>query len=125
MKKDRIYQLDFGLQSLIMVFFIVCSITGNIAPFSAALMCMLALGAWQLLSAAVWGLVFADYQRGQFFFVAVLAAAGFSVLASLPEYQDAELLFWVAKFLALVMMVFYYKRSFDDFHKTLPKESLI
>lgn len=124
MKKSIFYQLDFAVQTLLLLFFVFTLIFGQYAFIYCLLFCQLFLGGWQLLSAVSWGVFVSDFNRGQFFFAAVIGLAGMSILLGMPEFKDSELLLLLGNFGAFAMMVAYYWQSFQDLNLDLPGRQL-
>ncbi len=116
--KNRLFQIDLGVQLLCLLFFFVVLLSGQNSLYYCFLFAQLLLGCWQLLSAAFWGLVFADYRRGQFLLLGIFALAGVGILLSLPEFRDSELIVLLARFVAVCLLGIYLQLTYRDASRT-------
>ncbi len=112
--KNRLFQFDFGVQVLCLLFFLFVALKGDNPIWYYLILCQLLLGFWQLLSAAFWGLAFVDYFRSQFLIVAIFSLAGVWLVLNLPEFRDAEIIMLVARFATILMMGIYLQKTYLD-----------
>ncbi len=112
--KNRLSQFDLGIQILGLIFFMIITINGHTSASSGLLLCILFLGLWQIISAAFWGLVYADYHRSQFLIVAIFTLGGVGIILNLPEFRDSEFILLLSRFGAILMIAFYLRLSFRD-----------
>ncbi|MEL6637359.1 MAG: hypothetical protein AAFW73_24375 [Bacteroidota bacterium] len=112
--KSRLSKFDLGIQILGMLAFAFLMLSGHLAISTGVLLCLLFLGLWQILSAAFWGLVYADFRRSQFLIVAIFTLGGVGVLLNLPEFRDSEFILLLSRFGAALMVAFYLRLTYRE-----------